>query len=440
MDKWLAIPVVTALVLMSAACGTTATGVSSATVTVPTIPTIVVSPTNKSPSPATTSIIATPLVAISGTPSAPPTEADSCQSDLATNLNSQLLTYAAASGDNSEIYVIHGDGSEKIQLTSNAFNDLAPAWSPDEQWIAYVSERVLGVYQLVVIRADGTNEVLLLPIGVQVGQWAEASVTDPQRQLLTPGNFTALKWFDWSPDSHKIAVFGVQSDTDYIFVVDLEGSPPKILATGDTYLGTSLTWSPDSQRVAYAAALDYSAQVQRIHIANLDGSDTTTIASESYLDRDPRWHPFQQLLAFISILQPGLSPEQLNLVALDRDNLFVPLNSDDYKTQLEWSASGNTIAYGQTLIEVAGGPPKIISRKIQLLNWQGGIPKTLVEGDDVDVSDFTWSPDDCYMAFLTIRAGGYDLNVIDIYSHAVLLLAENVNHYSPSWKLIPCCG
>lgn len=53
------------------------------------------------------------------------------------------------------------DGSDWIRLTYSEGNDLAPAWSPDGNWITFVSARVNEVFEVFIIGADGQNEANL---------------------------------------------------------------------------------------------------------------------------------------------------------------------------------------------------------------------------------------------------------------------------------------
>ena len=47
-----------------------------------------------------------------------------------------------------------------VRLTANDAPDYAPAWSPDGEWIVFVSERH-GPSEIYVVAADGTRETRL---------------------------------------------------------------------------------------------------------------------------------------------------------------------------------------------------------------------------------------------------------------------------------------
>ncbi len=56
-----------------------------------------------------------------------------------------------------QIFVMNADGSNRVQLTQGAGPHTNPVWSPDGQWIAYLSKAAGGDWQVWVMRADGSE-------------------------------------------------------------------------------------------------------------------------------------------------------------------------------------------------------------------------------------------------------------------------------------------
>ncbi|MEM7127486.1 MAG: SH3 domain-containing protein [Chloroflexota bacterium] len=70
--------------------------------------------------------------------------------------NGQRIAYISQEDGNFEIYVINTDGSGKQRLTTNPASDGLPVWSPDGQWIAFRSDRG-GSWAIYAMRSDGSD-------------------------------------------------------------------------------------------------------------------------------------------------------------------------------------------------------------------------------------------------------------------------------------------
>ncbi|MFQ5578602.1 MAG: LysM peptidoglycan-binding domain-containing protein, partial [Anaerolineae bacterium] len=65
-----------------------------------------------------------------------------------------IMSFNRGGAENWEIWTINQDGSDPLRLTNNSANDGLPAWSPDGQSIAFVSDRG-GVWAVWVVDAAG---------------------------------------------------------------------------------------------------------------------------------------------------------------------------------------------------------------------------------------------------------------------------------------------
>jgi hypothetical protein len=70
--------------------------------------------------------------------------------------NGQQIAYISQDDGNFEIYRINLDGSNKVRLTTEPASDGLPIWSPDGNWIAFRSDRG-GSWAIWVMRPDGTD-------------------------------------------------------------------------------------------------------------------------------------------------------------------------------------------------------------------------------------------------------------------------------------------
>lgn len=100
---------------------------------------------------------------------------------------------------------------------------LAPAWSPDGEWILYISSE------------EGHMDIWKKPV----------SGGPAQRMTAWPGNEVEPAW---SPDGHSIA-FRADLRGGGIYIIPADGGTPYPL----TDFGGSPAWSPDSRELAFSA-------------------------------------------------------------------------------------------------------------------------------------------------------------------------------------------
>src|SRR5262249_45119009 len=68
----------------------------------------------------------------------------------------QYIAYVSWHDDVREIFVMNADGSNQRQLTHDGYDD-APVWSPDGQQILFGSTGGVAYWSLSVINSDGSN-------------------------------------------------------------------------------------------------------------------------------------------------------------------------------------------------------------------------------------------------------------------------------------------
>ena len=163
---------------------------------------------------------------------------------------------------NYEIVTSSLDGSDKHRLTTNKALDAHPVWSPDGNWIAFVSNRSPGTaFHVFVMQPDGSNVR-------QIVSSVASSIDGPPV---------------WSPDGSKIAFVGEAEEFE---VIDGRGYSDAIYSVGSdgsdlTSLGNTLSspaWSPDGRRVAFIRR-KAGSDIGILYTMNHDGSDPQAIIS-----------------------------------------------------------------------------------------------------------------------------------------------------------------
>ena len=161
-----------------------------------------------------------------------------------------------------DIAVMNPDGSGVTRLTSG-WSDVAPAWLPDGQRIAFVRNPLANVVGAVdclgtcVIHVDGSGITALPHVDA-----------DPA----------------WSPNGQKIAFVSFSIDGPGIYVTDSAGASPTNLTA--TLSGTFAypAWSPDGTRIAFAfthGVTDVFGSTKfgltSVYVVNSDGSGLTQL-------------------------------------------------------------------------------------------------------------------------------------------------------------------
>ena len=154
------------------------------------------------------------------------------------------VVFAAERDGNSEIILLNPGvelgQAELINLTQHPGNDYAPAWSPDGEWLAFLSDRA-GWPDLYVMHVAGSRLTRL--------------TADPSLDLQGP--------LSWSSDGRWIALSGQRSNTSlslitpgptfserFVYLVPLDGTRPRSLGFTSGFNGW-LSFAPTQLLLAY---------------------------------------------------------------------------------------------------------------------------------------------------------------------------------------------
>jgi len=129
-------------------------------------------------------------------------------------------TTAQADDPAREIYTMNPDGtSVSAPLTSNAFNDDIPSWSPDGTKIVFMSKRD-GNNEIYSMNANGTNQVNL----------SNSSSSD---------HFPT-----WSPDGTKIVFLSMRDGNSEMYTMNPDGTNQTRLTNTPTINEDQPSWQP----------------------------------------------------------------------------------------------------------------------------------------------------------------------------------------------------
>ena len=126
-----------------------------------------------------------------------------------------------------DIYVMNADGGEIARLTSTPGHDGQPRWSPDGTRIAFARDEG-GSFGLYVMHSDGANEQRLAG-GLPPSHSVEPDIFDD---------------FAWSPDGTAIAFIDGGDGPGTLFVVGADGSGLQKLVEDEAYGLSGPAWRP----------------------------------------------------------------------------------------------------------------------------------------------------------------------------------------------------
>ncbi|HET7202826.1 MAG TPA: S9 family peptidase [Steroidobacteraceae bacterium] len=266
----------------------------------------------------------------------------------------------------SDLWRVGFDGGERVQLTFTPRHDeWAPAWSPDGQWLAFLSDR-------------GDDEA-------ETQVWA-MPVTGGEARAFThlPGGVSD---FAWSPDGTRIVVvaadparppgtpkpknpppivterFYFKEDVtgylgarrDHLYLLDVATGEVQQLTSGD-HDEHLPAWSPDGRQIVYVTRrgpdADRRANVDLYRVDARAGARERMLAAIDGADNDddarsrPQWSPDGTRIAFRQGAEQKwiyYAPMQLAIIDVASGKVSLPARLDRWIYQPRWSADARSV-------------------------------------------------------------------------------------------------
>ena len=170
--------------------------------------------------------------------------------------------------DISNIYMSDYDGANQTRLTATRSLDIAPAWAPDGDTLAYTSYR------------SGYPDIILQSIR------SLRPPTNPASGSIENHNFLPA----WSPDGTKLAFMSNRDGNPEIYIVNRDGTNLRRI-TNHPNADVTPTWAPSGTQLAFTSD---RTGLPQVYIVNVDGTGLDRISAESRCDR-ATWSPLNEI-------------------------------------------------------------------------------------------------------------------------------------------------
>jgi dipeptidyl aminopeptidase/acylaminoacyl peptidase len=299
-------------------------------------------------------------------------------------------TDSAKDKSDSDVWMVHWDGSRTIKMAGSPEGESNPRWSPDNRYLSFVS----GRYE-----SKGGQIWLLDRAGGEA-----VRLTD-----LKGG----VSEYEWSPDGSRIAVVSHDPDAD-------EGKPDSLRSKSPKPIVID--------RYAFKRDGDGYLDRRRDHvwIVDVNTRKAVQLTTGDFDDRQPRWSPDGKRIAFVSERMDG-DPDRFNngdLFVVDATPGASPVKLTTWTgpdAGPAWSPDGSKIAYLQ------GSEPQLSAytqNTIAIVPSTGGPARLVATALDRDVNQLVWSTDGTSLRFLLGDDRAQHLAQVDVATGAVTRVVD----------------
>lgn len=359
-----------------------------------------------------------------------------------------LFAFIHTSRGNADIAAMPTTGGRMIDLAMSPRDELAPRWSPDNRWVAYMMDP-----------GNGMNVYLVPPLGGEARYLTNTNILSLDRHSDWNEGLGASPW---SPDGQLFLFprFDESSGSLAIHRIDVDTTEEEQLTrpvpgTADL----SAAWSPDGQWIAFKRRLSgldrefwlMPAQGGELLLL-LDGVQSSTglawsADSRSIVFDSNRAGPFNLWEVDIESrnVRQLTSGSGLDLAPAVSATSNIGYANFEHTINLNWMSTGEIDAEHQQLTFDSPGisnvGPRVAPGGTQVVyssNRTGDFELWLVDrvsrsdtrltdqvGDDVRPD---WSPDGREIVFLSNRGGAYQLWILNAERRSAQRLSEQQAH------------
>jgi dipeptidyl aminopeptidase/acylaminoacyl peptidase len=248
------------------------------------------------------------------------------------------------------VWVAHVASRRTYQLTRGDRSCSSPAWSPDSAWMAFTSSRAGDKTQVFVIRPDGGEALAVTSAENGVGSFAWSP--DGKQIAFTTSDLVERDAKARKDHLGDFEVVRREYAHQHLRTIDVAAAMTAPASgtertKGRGYSVSGFSWSPDSTRIAFSAAVNPDL-VQNgtadIYVLTLAGNTVKKIVEQPGPDGNPRWSPDGRSLVFSSAMgNPKFFHSNTRLAVVPAEGGTPRSITDAFDEQpglVDWTADG----------------------------------------------------------------------------------------------------
>jgi len=237
--------------------------------------------------------------------------------------------------------------NDALQITHEDQQIWHLAMSPDHKWLAFISSRVDGQWNIWLVGEDGQNL---------------RQLTADSSHNFYPG---------WSPDGSRIAFSSDQGGNRNIYLKPANGGPATAL-TVDPAVDEHPSWSPDGEEIVFHSNRSGNFD---LWVSSVRGGEARQLTGDPADDIHPRYSPDGRFISFVSkrkgawdlYLLPAGGGDPIHFTHLGATKIMGHVWSPDSKTLYYNTGRGSNEIWSASVAD--GATSKILDFKGDSVNW-----------------------------------------------------------------------